>query len=73
MGHSSTIALGIAFNKLDKKILCIDGDGAVLMDMGSMGIIGASAPKNYIHILINNGSHESVGGMPIVALNMNFV
>ena len=73
MGHSSTIALGIAFNKPDKKIWCIDGDGAALMHMGAMGIIGAFAPKNYIHILINNGSHESVGGMPTVALNMNFV
>ena len=73
MGHSSTIALGIAFNKPDKKIWCIDGDGAALMHMGAMGIIGASAPKNYIHILINNGAHESVGGMPTVALDINFV
>ena len=73
MGHSSTIALGIAFNKPKTKIWCIDGDGAVLMHMGAMGIIGANAPNNYIHILINNGSHESVGGMPTVALNMDFV
>ena len=73
MGHSSTIALGIAYNKPNTKIWCIDGDGAALMHMGSMGIIGSSAPKNYVHILINNGSHESVGGMPTVALNMDFV
>ena len=73
MGHSSTIALGIAFNKPKTKIWCIDGDGAVLMHMGAMGIIGANSPNNYIHILINNGSHESVGGMPTVALNMDFV
>ena len=73
MGHSSTIALGIAYQKPNTKIWCIDGDGAALMHMGAMGIIGASAPKNYIHILINNGSHESVGGMPTVALDINFV
>ena len=73
MGHSSTIALGIAINKPNTKIWCIDGDGAALMHMGSMGIIGSISPKNYIHILINNGSHESVGGMPTVALNMDFV
>ena len=73
MGHSSTIALGIAYNKPNTKVWCIDGDGAALMHMGSMGIIGSSAPKNYVHILINNGSHESVGGMPTVALDMDFV
>ena len=73
MGHSSTIALGIAYNKPSTKIWCIDGDGAALMHMGSMGIIGATAPKNYVHILINNGSNESVGGMPTVALDMDFV
>ena len=73
MGHSSTIALGIAYNKPNTKVWCIDGDGAALMHMGAMGIIGASAPKNYVHILINNGSHESVGGMPTVALDMDFV
>ena len=73
MGHSSTIALGIAYNKPNTKIWCIDGDGAALMHMGAMGIIGSSGPKNYIHVLINNGSHESVGGMPTVALNMDFV
>ena len=73
MGHSSTIALGIAYQKPNTKIWCIDGDGAAIMHMGSMGIIGASAPKNYVHILINNGSHESVGGMPTVGLEINFV
>ena len=73
MGHSSTIALGIAYNKPNTKVWCIDGDGAALMHMGAMGIIGSTAPKNYVHVLINNGSHESVGGMPTVALDMDFV
>ena len=64
MGHSSSIALGVAINKPDKKIWCIDGDGALLMHMGSMAVIGSLKPKNLVHILINNSSHETVGGMP---------
>lgn len=72
MGHSSSIALGIALNKPDKTIWCIDGDGAALMHMGSMAIIGAKSPKNYIHVIINNAAHESVGGQPTVADNVNF-
>lgn len=67
MGHASSIALGIAMQKKDTKIWCIDGDGAVLMHMGSMALIGNSRPKNLVHIVINNGAHETVGGMPTVA------
>ena len=67
MGHSSSIALGIAINKPDKRIWCIDGDGAVLLHMGAMALIGSNKPKNLIHIVINNGAHETVGGMPTVA------
>ena len=73
MGHSSSIALGIALNKPDRKIWCIDGDGAVLMHMGSIAVIGANAPKNFVHIVINNGAHETVGGMPTVASKMDIV
>lgn len=71
MGHSSSIALGVAINKPEHKIWCIDGDGAVLMHMGSMAIIGANKPKNMIHVVINNGAHETVGGMPTVAGNID--
>lgn len=67
MGHSSSIALGIALHKPDARVWCIDGDGAVLMHMGAMAVLGASAPKNLIHVVINNGAHETVGGMPTVA------
>ena len=67
MGHSSSIALGVAINKPDKKIWCIDGDGAVLMHMGSMAVLGANKPSNFVHIVINNAAHETVGGMPTVA------
>ena len=71
MGHSSSIALGIALNKPEKTVWCIDGDGAVLMHMGSMTVIGSKKPENLIHVVINNGSHESVGGMPTVAETVN--
>lgn len=73
MGHSSSIALGVAINKPDQRIWCIDGDGAVLMHMGSMAVIGANNPKNLIHIVINNGAHETVGGMPTVASKIDLV
>lgn len=73
MGHSSSIALGIAINKPNTKIWCVDGDGAVLMHMGSVALLGANAPENLIHIIINNGAHETVGGMPTVAGNIDLV
>lgn len=67
MGHSSSIALGVALNRPEQRIWCIDGDGAVLMHMGAMAVVGANRPKNLIHIVINNAAHETVGGMPTVA------
>ena len=73
MGHSSSIALGVALNKLEKRIWCVDGDGAVLMHMGAMAVIGANKPKNMIHVVINNEAHETVGGMPTVASSIDFV
>ncbi len=73
MGHSSSIALGIALNKKDTRVWCIDGDGAVLMHMGAMAVIGSNKPANLIHVVINNGAHETVGGMPTVAAGINVV
>ena len=73
MGHSSSIALGVAINKPNQKIWCIDGDGAALMHMGAMAVIGANKPKNLVHIIINNGAHETVGGMPTVASQIDVV
>lgn len=67
MGHSSSIALEIALQKPERKIWCIDGDGALLMHMGAMALIGSNKPKNLVHVVINNGAHETVGGMPTVA------
>lgn len=73
MGHSSSVALEIALQKPQRKIWCIDGDGAVLMHMGSMALIGANSPANLVHIVVNNGAHETVGGMPTVATNIDIV
>lgn len=73
MGHSSSIALGIALNKPNTKIWCMDGDGAVLMHMGAMALIGANKPGNMVHIVINNEAHETVGGMPTVGEKVDFV
>lgn len=73
MGHSSSIALGVAINAPNKKIWCIDGDGAVIMHMGSLATMGSIKPNNLVHILINNTAHESVGGMPTVSNTLDFV
>ncbi len=73
MGHCSSIALGVATGKPEKKVWCIDGDGAMLMHMGAMAVIGSVCPKNMIHIVINNGAHETVGGMPTVASSVDVV
>ena len=73
MGHSSSIALGIAINKPDRRIWCVDGDGAVLMHMGAMAVIGANRPGNLIHVVINNSAHETVGGMPTAAGSIDLV
>jgi phosphonopyruvate decarboxylase len=73
MGHSSSIALGVAIQKPEQRIWCVDGDGAVLMHMGAMAVIGTNHPKNLIHVVINNGAHETVGGMPTVAKDIDLV
>jgi phosphonopyruvate decarboxylase len=70
MGHASQIALGIALKKKENRVYCFDGDGSVLMHMGSMAIIGTTKPTNYIHIVFNNGAHDSVGGQPTAALRI---
>lgn len=64
MGHASMIAYGMAQADESRKIVCIDGDGAVMMHMGSLAFLAKQSPKNYLHIVINNAAHESVGSMP---------
>ncbi len=71
MGHASQIALGIAMAKTDRKVWCFDGDGAAIMHMGSMAIVANKAPENYVHVVFNNGAHDSVGGQPTVGLKID--
>ena len=71
MGHASQIALGIALAQPERRVWCFDGDGAALMHMGSMAIVAQKAPKNYIHVVFNNGAHDSVGGQPTVGLKID--
>ena len=70
MGHTSSLALGISLNT-DKNIYCIDGDGAFIMHMGGLAIAIQNAKDNFKYILINNGCHESVGGQPTIAYNID--
>lgn len=71
MGHASQIALGIALQKPNRNIFCFEGDGAVLMHTGSMAITASKKPNNFYHIVFNNGAHDSVGGQPTVALDID--
>lgn len=72
MGHTSSIALGVALGNPARRVVCLDGDGSLLMHMGAMPIIGSLKPANLVHILLNNGAHESVGGQPTVADSVDF-
>ena len=70
MGQAGQIAAGLAMAKPDRKIVCIDGDGAVLMNMGGLAI--SADCRNLLHILINNGVHDSVGGQPTKGACLDF-
>ena len=71
MGHASQIALGIAIQKPERKVYCFDGDGASLMHLGNMAITASMNCKNYVHVVFNNGAHDSVGGQPTVGLKID--
>ena len=71
MGHASSLALGIALQDPSRSVYCIDGDGAMIMHMGSFAIIGKTQPPNFKHIVINNFAHDSVGGQPTAADHIN--
>lgn len=64
MGHASSIALGVAMQEPDREVWCFDGDGALLMHLGSLAVIADHAPRHYFHVVFNNGVHDSVGGQP---------
>ena len=72
MGHASQISLGLARTQKVKQVFCFDGDGAAIMHLGSFAIIGQSDASNLVHILLNNGVHDSVGGQPTVGKKINF-
>ena len=71
MGHASQLALGIALQKPERKVYCFDGDGSCLMHMGNMAINASMNCKNYVHVVFNNGAHDSVGGQPTVGLKID--
>ena len=71
MGHANMIALGIAQSKISRHIICIDGDGSSLMHLGNLSAVGLSGCQNFIHIVLNNAAHDSVGGQPTCANLIN--
>ena len=71
MGHTSSVALGYSLSSKNKTI-CIDGDGSFLMHLGSIKTAGTFANKNFKYILLNNNSHDSVGGQSTYANDINF-
>lgn len=73
MGHASMIALGIAKAQPHRKVYCLDGDGASIMHLGNMAIVGQSGCSNLTHIVINNAAHDSVGGQPTVGGAINLI
>lgn len=72
MGHASMIAMGIARQKKNRRVFCLDGDGAVLMHMGSLAVAGTDKLDNFVHLLVDNGAHETVGGLPTVGTKVDY-
>lgn len=73
MGHASQVALGLAIRAPGRTVVCLDGDGAALMHLGAMATIGAQGPPNLVHVILNNGAHDSVGGAPTAAFAVDLV
>ena len=71
MGHTASIAMGLARARPERLVVCLDGDGSVIMHMGALGVIGTAASPNLLHIVINNGAHDSVGGQPTVGYDID--
>jgi phosphonopyruvate decarboxylase len=72
MGHASQIAMGIALAEPNRQVICLDGDGAMLMHMGAAAIVGSTRLPNFKHVILNNGVHDSVGGMATAGLQVSF-
>ena len=72
MGHASSVALGIALEKPERKVVALDGDSACMMHMGAMTMVSKLDVPNFMHVVLNNGSHESVGGQPSAGHKVDF-
>lgn len=72
MGHASSVALGIALERPERKVVVLDGDAACIMHMGAMTMVSGLSVPNYLHIVLNNGAHESVGGQPSAGQRIDF-
>ena len=72
MGHASSVALGIAIAKPDRRVVCFDGDGSCAMHLGAAMTTGFYSPKNLIHVVLNNKAHDSVGGQPTIVGELSF-
>ncbi len=70
MGHASQIALGVSLSRPDRDVYCLDGDGAMIMHMGGLTTIGTTAGPRFKHVVVNNGAHDSVGGQPTCAFDV---
>ena len=72
MGHASSVALGIAIEKPDRNVVVLDGDSAAIMHLGALTMVSKLDVPNYMHIVLNNGAHESVGGQPSAGYDLDF-
>jgi len=72
MGHVSSFSLGVALQSPKRKVYCLDGDGSLIMHMGALPTIGKYSSSNFRHILLNNFSHDSVGGRTVVPISLIF-
>lgn len=64
MGHASSVALGIALERSKRHVVALDGDSAAMMHLGAMTMVSKLPAPNFMHVILNNGAHESVGGQP---------
>ena len=72
MGHASSVAVGLALANRARKVVCLDGDSALLMHMGALSMVSKLSVPNFLHIVLNNGAHESVGGQPSAGMKVDF-
>ncbi|MDP9082785.1 MAG: phosphonopyruvate decarboxylase [Pseudomonadota bacterium] len=72
MGCVLPLALGLALARPDLRVIALDGDGAALMRMGALATVGTYGPANLLHLLLDNGAHDSTGGQATVSSHISF-